>query len=587
MIGVIYARYSSDSQRDESIDGQLRECQAYADSQGISIVDHYIDRAFSAKTDKRPAFQKMIKDSEKQKFDRIIVWKLDRFARNRYDSAMYKSKLKKNSVLVLSATETISNTAEGILLESLLEGYAEYYSAELSEKVTRGMTENALKCQFNGGSVPIGYRINEDRKFEVDPEKASFVMEAFRAYAGGMTIKEIVDMLNQKGLTNSHGNPITINIVTDMLKNRRYIGEYRFRDIIQKDGIPRIVPQELFDLVQSEREKNKRATARHKAEDDYLLTTKLYCGKCNALMVGESGTGRNGTVHRYYKCNNVKYKHTCDKRPVKKEWIEDLVVLYTKQMLMDENVIEDISNIVFRNLKQENPTLVLLKRQLVEVQTSIKNIMTAIEQGIITQTTKQRLIELEETQNDLELKIVKEELRRPPITKEGLTFWLKRFQQMDTEKKEHKQRLIDSFVNAVYLYDDKIVLTFNYKEANKTVSLSEVNGSIIECQGAPKQYNPNQLFPVGDGFGFVVSFARYEQTYFANGWWIHPESKPRGPRGKKSCNHEESRLSKTSRRLSRRTIGRLCFWGITAPVEVVQWVIKQQISAFMPCLKSR
>ena len=268
MIGVIYARYSSDSQRDESIDGQLRECQAYADSQGISIVDHYIDRAFSAKTDKRPAFQKMIKDSEKQKFDRIIVWKLDRFARNRYDSAMYKSKLKKNSVLVLSATETISNTAEGILLESLLEGYAEYYSAELSEKVTRGMTENALKCQFNGGSVPIGYRINEDRKFEVDPEKAPFVLEAFRAYAGGMTIKEIVDMLNQKGLTSSHGNPITINIVTDMLKNRRYIGEYRFRDIIQKDGIPRIVPQELFDLVQSEREKNKRATARHKAEDD-------------------------------------------------------------------------------------------------------------------------------------------------------------------------------------------------------------------------------------------------------------------------------------------------------------------------------
>ncbi len=487
MIGVIYARYSSDSQRDESIDGQLRECQAYADSQGISIVDHYIDRAFSAKTDKRPAFQKMIKDSEKQKFDRIIVWKLDRFARNRYDSAMYKSKLKKNSVLVLSATETISNTAEGILLESLLEGYAEYYSAELSEKVTRGMTENALKCQFNGGSVPIGYRINEDRRFEVDPEKAPFVLEAFRAYAGGMTIKEIVDMLNQKGLTSSHGNPITINIVTDMLKNRRYIGEYRFRDIIQKDGIPRIVPQELFDLVQSEREKNKRATARHKAEDDYLLTTKLYCGKCNALMVGESGTGRNGTVHRYYKCNNVKYKHTCDKKPVKKEWLEDLVVRYTKQMLMDENVIEDISNIVFRNLKQENPTLVLLKRQLVEVQTSIKNIMTAIEQGIITQTTKQRLIELEETQNGLELKIVKEELRRPPITKEGLTFWLKRFQQMDTEKKEHKQRLIDSFVNAVYLYDDKIVLTFNYKEANKTVTLSEVNGSIIECQGAPKK----------------------------------------------------------------------------------------------------
>ncbi len=486
MTGVIYARYSSDNQRDESIDGQIRECQAFAERQGISIVDHYIDRAFSAKTDKRPAFQKMIRDSEKQKFDKIIVWKLDRFARNRYDSAMYKNKLKKNNVTVASATETISSTSEGILLESILEGYAEYYSAELAEKVTRGMTENALKCQFNGGNIPIGYKITEDKHFELDPEKAPLVLEAFTAYAGGLTIQEVVDMLNEKGLTTTRGNPVTFNIVTNMLKNRRYIGEYRFKDVVQPDGIPKIVPQELFDLVQIQREKNKRASARHKAEEDYLLTTKLFCGKCNALMVGESGTGHNGTVYRYYKCGVAKRKRKCDKKAVKKEWIEDLVVRYTKQMLMDDNVIEDIVSIVFRNLKQENPTLVLLRRQLTETQTSIKNIMDAIEDGIRTATTKQRLIELEKAQNELELKIVKEELRRPNITKEELTFWLKRFQRLDANKKEHKQRLIDSFVNAVFIYDDKIVLTFNYKEANETVTLSEVNGSIIECKGSPK-----------------------------------------------------------------------------------------------------
>ncbi len=492
MTGVIYARYSSDNQRDESIDGQIRECQAFAERQGISIVDHYIDRAFSAKTDKRPAFQKMIRDSEKQKFDKIIVWKLDRFARNRYDSAMYKNKLKKNNVTVASATETISSTSEGILLESILEGYAEYYSAELAEKVTRGMTGNALKCQFNGGNIPIGYKITEDKHFELDPEKAPLVLEAFKAYAGGLTIQEAVDMLNEKGLTTTRGNPVTFNIVTNMLKNRRYIGEYRFKDVVMPDGIPRIVPQELFDLVQIQREKNKRASARHKAEEDYLLTTKLFCGKCNALMVGECGTGHNGTVYRYYKCGVAKRKRKCDKKAVKKDWIEDLVVRYTKQMLMDDNVIEDIVSIVLRNLKQENSTLVLLRRQLTETQTSIKNIMDAIEDGIRTATTKQRLIELEKTQNELEIKIVKEELRRPNITKEELTFWLKRFQQLDTNKKEHKQRLIDSFVNAVFIYDDKIVLTFNYKEANKTVTLSEVNGSIIECKGSPKGANTNR-----------------------------------------------------------------------------------------------
>ena len=159
MTGVIYARYSSDNQREESIEGQLRECRAFAEKNDIQIVDTYIDRALSAKTDNRPDFQRMIKDSANGLFDTVIVQKLDRFARNRYDSAHYKSILRKNGVKVISATELISDSAEGILLESMLEGMAEYYSAELSEKVVRGLTENALKCKYNGGTLPIGYTI--------------------------------------------------------------------------------------------------------------------------------------------------------------------------------------------------------------------------------------------------------------------------------------------------------------------------------------------------------------------------------------------------------------------------------------------
>ena len=487
MTGVIYARYSSDSQREESIDGQLRECMEFAEKQGISVMETYIDRGLSAKTDKRPQFQKMIKDSSKRKFDVIIVWKLDRFARNRYDSAHNKNTLKKNNVKVVSATEKISEGAEGILLESLLEGMAEYYSVELAEKVTRGLTENALKCKFNGGTVPIGYIINDEQRFEIDPLKAPLVLDAYKWYDSGKTIKQIVAMLNDKGLTTSHNSKITINIVTDMLKNRRYIGEYKFRDIVYENGIPAIIPKELFERVQENRAKNKKAAARHKAEDDYLLTTKLFCGKCGVYMTGESGTSRNGTVHRYYKCNNSKYKHTCDKKPIKKDWIEDIVIRYTKQMLMQDDVIEDIANIVLRESEKENPSVQLLKQQLSETEKSIKNLMCAIEAGIITTTTKQRMLELEEQKDELELKIIKEELKHPKLTKEGLIFWLRRFRSMEVTKKEHKQRLIDSFVNAIYVYDDKIVFTFNYKEANTAVTLDEVNGSIIECQGAPRR----------------------------------------------------------------------------------------------------
>lgn len=439
MTGVIYARYSSDSQREESIDGQIRECKAFAEKQGITILDMYIDRALSAKTDNRPQFQKMIKDSAKQKFNVIIVWKLDRFARNRYDSARYKNALKKNNVRVVSATENISDGSEGILLESVLEGMAEYYSAELAEKVTRGLAENALKCKFNGGTVPIGYVINKERLFEIDPLKAPWVLEAFKWYNNGKTIKQIVNLLNEKGVTTSLGSKITINIVTNLLKNRRYIGEYRFRDIVHEDGIPPIVPKDLFNSVQEQLQKNKRAAARHKADDDYLLTTKLFCGKCGVYMTGESGTGRNGTVHRYYKCNNAKYRHSCDKKTVKKEWIEDMVVQYTKKMLMQDDVIEDIAAIVLRVENNEKTSVILLRQQLSETERAIANLLNAIEQGIITTTTKQRMIELENIKEELELKLIKEEIKHPPLTKEGLIFWLQRFRSMEVTKKEHKQ----------------------------------------------------------------------------------------------------------------------------------------------------
>ena len=216
---VIYARYSTDSQREESIEGQIRECTAYAEKNGFTVVKHYIDRAISAKTDNRPQFQQMIKDSERGIFDIIIVWKLDCFARNRYDSARYKTQLKRNGVKLVSATEVISAGPEGIIPESVLEGYAEYYSADLSEKVVRGMTENALKGKFSGGAIPFGYTINADRRFEIDPLTAPFVAETFQRYNDGQTMREIRDWLNEKGIKNKRGGPMSFNVIQHMLNN--------------------------------------------------------------------------------------------------------------------------------------------------------------------------------------------------------------------------------------------------------------------------------------------------------------------------------------------------------------------------------
>ena len=494
MKAVIYARYSSDNQREESIEGQLRECTAFAEKNGITVLRHYIDRAFSARTDNRPEFQNMIRESGKKLFDMIIVWKLDRFARNRYDSARYKATLKKNGVKVVSATEVISEGAEGIILESVLEGYAEYYSADLSEKVVRGMTENALKCKYNGATVPIGYRIDSEQHFQIDPLKAPFVLEAFKRYDEGATMTQIRDWLNAQGVKNSRGQPITYNNIQRLLSNRRYIGEYSYRSIIVPDGIPMIVPKELFDRVQEKLEKNRKAPARHKAEDDYLLTTKLFCGYCGAYLCGESGTSRTGLVHHYYKCVSVKKKRTeCHKKPVRKDWIEDLVVRETMKMLMDDAAIEAIVSKLMELQDRENVNLPLYERQLHETETAINNLLNAIQQGILTKSTKARLEELESARDELENRIACEKLAKPKISAEFMTFWLHRFRQLDVKQKSHRKMLIDVFINAIFLYDDKMVITFNYKEGTETIAfdtlkeaLSEqASGSDLDCLAAP------------------------------------------------------------------------------------------------------
>ena len=526
MTAVIYARYSSDSQREESIEGQIRECTAYAKKNGITIVKHYIDRAISAKTDNRPQFQQMIKDSDKKLFDIVLVWKLDRFARNRYDSARYKTQLKKNGVKLVSATEIISEGPEGIILESVLEGYAEYYSADLAEKVVRGQTENILKGRCNGGRGTFGYTLDSERKFHIDPLASPFVLESFRKYRNGLTMKEIRDWLNENGIKNPVGGAFTYNSVEHMLKNRRYIGELKFRDVVVPDAIPPIVPLELFDDVQEKIAKNKKAPARRKAEDDYLLTTKLHCGYCGALMFGESGTSRTGEVHRYYKCATAKKKKGCKKETVRKQWLEDLVVNQTMQLVRNDAAMESIIAKVMELQNKENTNIPLYEKQLRDAESGIQNMLNAIQAGILTSSTKERLEQLEETKRELEARIAEEKLAKPKVTEEFIRFWLLRFRKLDMSLKDQRQALVDTFINSIYLYDDKVLITFNYKEGTQTITFEEAaqaaskgNGSDLDCFPAPENAVKSKgfmafLFCKPRVHGFCTVFARWVLSIF-------------------------------------------------------------------------
>ena len=501
MTAVIYARYSSDNQREESIEGQIRECTAYAEKNGITVVKHYIDRALSAKTDNRPDFQQMIKDSEKRLFDIVLVWKLDRFARNRYDSAHYEYQLERNHVKLVSATEPISDSPAGIMVKSMLTGMAEYYSAELSEKVVRGMTENVLKGKYNGGTIPIGFKVDEEKFFQVDPLKAPFVVEAFQRYNDGATMKELMNWLNDSGVTTNRNQKFTYNSVQTLLTNKRYIGENHFKDIVMPDSIPAIVDKDLFEEVQLKIKKNSRAPARHKAEDDYLLTTKLFCGMCGAMMFGECGTGRNKVVHHYYKCATAKRFKTCKKKTVRKEWLEDLVIAETMKLIQDDAVIDAIVAEVMELQDQEYTTLPLLEKQMREVENGIENMLNAIQAGVLTNSTKSRLEKLEAQQKELEVRIAEEKIARPRLSENQVRFWLTRFRKLDPNVKSHRETLINTFVNAVYLYDEKVLITFNYKDGTKTITFDEIaakdapegNGSDLGCFAPPRT-------PVSNGY---------------------------------------------------------------------------------------
>lgn len=478
MKAVIYARYSSHAQKDASIEQQIRECRKYARDHDLQIVGEYCDHAISGTSDRRPEFLRMIKDSAKGKWQRVLVYKVDRFARNRYDSAMYKARLKKNGVKVMSVMEPIPEGPEGILLESVLEGSAEYYSANLSQNIRRGMEDNALSCKVNNGRLPLGLKKGDDGRYAIEPAGAAIVREIFERYANGENVREITDELNARGILTSHGARWNKNSLHTILKNERYAGVYIWSNIRVEGGIPPIVSRELFEAVQDRLRIVAKAPAAERTDVDYLLTGKLFCGRCGSPMTGESGTGKSGRKFYYYSCVGRKRFKTCEKKPVKKDWIEETVVRQTRERCLTDEMIRVIVDSALELQEREKDDSVLrgFEAELAEVKRGIGNILKAIEQGIITPSTKGRLEELEARQLDLEEAIEDEKVEQPQLTREQLTFWLERFRDGDPKDPAYWSTFIDVFVSAVYVYDDHLRIVCNFTGENGAITFDFVNG---------------------------------------------------------------------------------------------------------------
>lgn len=355
---AIYARYSSHSQTEASIEGQLKVCHEYAERNNLKIVHEYIDRALSGTSDKRPEFQQMIKDSDHKMFDYVLVYQLDRFARDRYDSATYKHKLKKNGVRVISAKENISNDASGVLMESVLEGMAEYYSVELAQKIKRGMNLNAQKCKFNGGLMPYGYKKGENNDYVINKEDSKIVKRIFDSFIERKSTSEIAKELNELGLKTATGFSWNTNSILKILANEKYIGNYRYKEIFIKNGIPSIIDNETFSLAQEILKTRKK---RHHSKENffdanYPLTGKIFCAECGHHIIGDSCKNGKGVIYRYYTCMNRKKGVNCRLPSIRKNEIEEAIAEILRPLLSDtfiEKIVDEALKEFNENHKSE------------------------------------------------------------------------------------------------------------------------------------------------------------------------------------------------------------------------------------------
>lgn len=479
---VIYARYSSSAQTEQSIEGQLSVCYDYAEKNGYTIIREYIDRAISGRSDDRPDFLRMMDDAKKGGFQYVLVYKLDRFARNRYDSAIYKYQLKKSGVKVISCMENIGDNPESIILEAVLEASAEYYSIDLSQKVKRGRIESAKKGRFIGGGVPLGYKL-ENGTLQIDERTAAAVRYVFQEYAAGSRLQDIVDHLNNNGFRGARGGTFSKSSFWRMLSNEKYLGildqeGYRF-----ENAFPALIDKDTFERAQKRLESNRHLGAKNKADSPYVLTGKLFCGLCGQSMVGISGTGKSHKKWYYYSCNG-KRKKICQKRHEKKDFIEWYVAEQTVQYILDPSRIHQIAAAVVEQYDKDfsQNEINALEKQIRAVEREINKIlelMIEVPESVRPNLNK-KLEDRSAKKDSLELELKKLKVaRKVQLTEAQIVSWLKSFCHGNLFDMEFRERLIDTFINSVYLFDDKVVIYYNV-DGSKQVSYIEMLEDIKE-----------------------------------------------------------------------------------------------------------
>ena len=445
---VLYLRYSSENQTENSIEGQRRECMEFAKKNNMVVLAEYIDRALTGTNDNRPEFRRMIRDSGKKAFGNVIVWKSDRFSRDIFDSVKYERELGKNGVKLLSVTEANLETPEGTLLKSMSLGYNQFYSEELSVKVRRGQRENVINGKTLGGYLPFGYKKEGDH-FVIDEKEGPIVQEAFTLYGErNYSIKAIEEKFHLEGKRRNDGRPITHCCLEKFLASEKYIGVLKCEGVRNENAMPALVSKELFDLCQSKRTKRKHKNYKLKGKEEYYLSGKVFCTECGNQYLGESGTSHTGRFYAYYKCFGAK-KHRCKARSLSKDVLEGVVLSALLTILSDDETGKYIADCIYAEQKQDAPEIVSIKKRRAEVEKQIGNFVKAIGMGILTETTKSALLSLESEAKRLDEELSRLSLTSKNFSRDEIRWAIKELSAMDITSPKAKSSLLDCFVKRV------------------------------------------------------------------------------------------------------------------------------------------
>lgn len=500
---ICYYRYSSDAQRDVSIVQQKDAAHEYAEHHGYHIIKEYDDPAYSGTRDDRPAFQLMLYEVEKLRPAYLILWKTDRLSRDRIDAVMAKKRLRECGVKIVYVAESIPDDDEAtqILMESIYEAMAASFIVSHRKNVVRGMTYNAENAFYNGVKM-LGYVGEVDHKYEVDQATAPTVRRIFKEYTEGVPMQKICDSLNNAGQKTVRGNKFTVNSLRNILVNRAYIGEYKFGKTLIPDGMPRLIDDETFQKAQAKLEANKRggkgAIKKLHPEieiEDYWLTGKICCGLCGGTMQGVSGTSRSGNLYYYYSCINYR-KHTCTLKYQRKELMEKIVLYILDDLINDPALRIIIAEKCYAYHQAQNDDNgayeASIRAQLKDVEGKLNNLVKAIEAGIFNSTTAERMNVLENQKSMLNDALLAEQNRKKcDLTLNTIVKFLSSLVG-DINNPDTRRRLLEFFIDKIYVYPDKMVLTFYYTDDRRelpfeeTVRLIDNRQKIFDIMNSPR-----------------------------------------------------------------------------------------------------